>query len=248
MPKASKWLILPALTLLVGGAAGDATSNDLPSPSFPAMAAGALVYALVPNPLGAKSWGERQVEAARMGGHDRPKEDLASPATLILLTLRTPTTGVYVLPGAPGAHEAAPVQAAAAPDERLLGAFEAIGLEPEDLLEKADTPAPVLSVADAIEDAIDWSLARAMRLRDIVRDTSAPVLRIEHQPRNARPDYVRFEAPELSEPVAPFIFTKKVVRSVYKILLGGAIGILIWGMVRRTAHGRDEGDPGPFFR
>ena len=248
MPKASKWFALPVLAVLAGRAAGDATARNLPSPSFPALTAGALIYALVPNPLGASSWAERQVEAARMGGHDRPREDLESPASLVLITLPSSSTGAYVLPAAAVAREAGPNPVTLAADARMVGAFEAIGLRPEELLEKSDTPVAALSVADAITGAIDWSFASATRLRAMMRDSGAPPLKIEEQPRFAKPDYVRFQPPAETQTPTPLIFTKRIVRSVYKVLLGVAIGILIWGMVRRSGEGRGEGEPGAFFR
>jgi hypothetical protein len=139
-----------------------------------------------------------------------------------------------------------PAPAAGPPvaDERLLGAFEAIGLSPEDLLEKPEVPVAALTAAEAILDAIDWGLDGASRLRAMLRES--PPLRIEEAPRNPKPDYVRFQPSGVTETVVPLIFVKKVVRSVYKILLGMAIGILIWGMVRRGGGG--AGEPGTFFR
>lgn len=59
---------------------------------------------------------------------------------------------------------------------------------------------------------------------------------------------MKFGPPAAAQSPVPLIFQKRIVRSVYKVLLGVAIGILIWGMVRRSGSRGGEGEPGPFFR
>jgi hypothetical protein len=236
LSKAS-WLALPALALLVSRAAGDATARDLPCPSYPALAAAPLIYAVVPTPSGERTWAEHQVEALRTRVRDRSREDLEAPAARVVLAPYEPLDRTQE-------PEQVEQHAPATADDRLLTAFEAIGLSPEDLLEKPEVPVAALTAAEAILDAIDWGLDGATRLRAMLRE-SAPI-RIEEPAKNPKPDYVRFQPSGAVETVVPLMFVKRVVRSVYKILLGVAIGILIWGMVRRGGGG--AGEPGTFFR
>jgi hypothetical protein len=242
VPKASL-LALPVLVILAGRAAGDATVRALPSKPFPAQAAASLIYALVPNPSGAATWAEREVEAIRMGEGRRAREDLESPAARLLLSVsvHAPSDATYV---PPRLEALASAPAPAVPEFRIVGAFEAIGLTPEDLVEKQEVSEAAVSAVDAVLGAIDWGLDGATRLRAMLRESSVPS-RIDDQPRHPKPEYIRFVPPPPSSHL-PFVFAKRVVRSIYKILLGAAIGILIWGTVRRSEGG--SGAPGAFFR
>jgi hypothetical protein len=135
-------------------------------------------------------------------------------------------------PRDPSPAPAGPSPAATYADLRLLGAFEAIGLSPEDLLGPPEAPEVAVTAASAALGLLDWGLERVSRFRAAVR--GPPRLKVEQERRNVRPDFVRHQVPMPGPKLPPLVFTKKVVRSVYKLLLGVAIGILIWGMVRNT--------------
>jgi len=71
------------------------------------------------------------------------------------------------------------------------------------------------------------------RIRSLLH--GEPTLEVEHVRRNERPDVVRYGKPLPLEKPVSVIFSKAMVRSTYKIALGFAIGILIWGFVRKSA-------------
>ncbi len=233
--------MLPALMALGGATWGDPTGRDMPSQPCPALAAASLVYALVTNPLGAKTWAEREIEAIRTGAHDETREDTSSQATFILLALHTRSTEEYALEMMEAPRELEAPAAASDPDRpveaiadpRLESAFEAMGITPGELLGTPEIPPAALTLAGAIISLLDWGLGRGAELRGKVRGSTT--LRIDPEERYERPGHLRYQKPIEQPKDPPLIFSKKIVRSIYKMLLGVAIGILIWGFVRNTA-------------
>lgn len=241
MAKARTWSILPALVALFAAASADTGSADLPSRSCPALAAAPLIYGLIPNSLGARTWPERQMDEVRLGIGGETHEDASALTTFALLSLHTPqTTNAYALemmeaPRATPARDGQALRdrpAASFEEGRIVGAFEAMGLSPEDLVEAPEMPAAALALADAIEDL--YGLVFRQRRRDREGGRSAlEDLRVDPDARE--PGDPRYRKPKETERDPNLvIFAKRVVRSVYKIMLGIAIGILIWGFVRNT--------------
>lgn len=239
--KARLWLALPALIALSSPVASEPTGRDMPSDPCPALAAATLVYALVPHPLGARTWAERGIEAIRMGAHGDAREETDSRTSFILLALHTRSTDTYALEMMEAPREPEPAQAQAdrsvqaLAEPRLESAFEAMGLTPADVMGRPEIPHAALTIAGAILGLLDWGLERRAELRASGRGSDT--LRIDRAERAARPEHVRFEKPPPNDrPPLPLVFLgKKIVRSIYKILLGVAIGVLIWGFVRNTA-------------
>ncbi len=242
MLKARKWLFLGTLFALARPAAGDATAGDPPSHPWPALSAAPLVYVLVLDPIGSKTWGERQIQEIRVGARDNVCEDAGPISSFILLALHTQITVAYALetmeaPPETAASPAGPVPPApaVASPAGLQRAFEAMGFTPQDLVGKPDIPPVAFTVAATLLGILDWGLGLGADVRARVRGTAS--IRIDPEDREPAPDPDRVKhkkpLPKIQEP--RLIFTKKVVRSIYKILLGVAIGVLIWGFVRRTA-------------
>ncbi len=220
-------------------ASADETQGDLPSESCPALAASPLIYALVLNPLGSKTWAERHLEELRAGVRTGAREDLGQQSSFILLALHGRSSPAYVLemteaPREPGARPVAdpPGYDEGVAESRLQSAFEAMGLEPEDLVKRPEVPAAVLTLGDAIFGLLDIGRDRDVDFRESV---GTPVPRVERRVRDPRPSHIRYQKPLPQPEAQPLVFTKRAVRSVYKILLGVALGILIWGFVRNTA-------------
>jgi hypothetical protein len=234
--------IFAALAALATGAAAD-RAGDLPSAPFPALAAAPLVYVLVPAPLGASTWAEREIEAARLGIGSVTREHGGAAADLLLSlhTARTPEKHALEMSEAPRdeparAADVLPgVSLETAEDPRILGALEAMGLKPEDLVEAPEMPAAALAFVDFIA-RID-AVFRAKRPRE--RGTNIASLRVDPEVRHVKqPGYVKHKKPQEDPgPKTPnlTLYAKKVTRSLYKVLLGVAIGILIWGFVRDSA-------------
>jgi hypothetical protein len=231
--------ILAALVALVTAASAD-QAGCLPSAPFPALAAAPLVYVLAPDPFGAGTWAEREIEAIRLGTGSPPRGEGAAVDVLRSLHAATPAERALEMSEAPRDE---PVRTADAvldrametPEEvRVLGALEAMGLEPEDLVEAPEMPAAALALADFLT-RIDAFLS-ARRPRE--RGSDIASFRVDPEARHVKqPAYVRHKKPpEDPEPKTPplTLYAKKVTRSLYKALLGVAIGILIWGFVRNS--------------
>jgi hypothetical protein len=235
---ARKWLFLGALVSLAGPATGDATGADLPSQPCPALSAAPLVYALVLDPIGSRTWAERQIQEIRVGARDHVRENPGPLESFILLALHTQLSVAYALEMMEAPPEAAPREGsdsprAFTPPAGLQRAFEAMGLTPQDLIKAPDMPPVVFSLASALLGVLDWGLGLGSDVRARVR--GVPTLRLDPEQREPAPHYLRFKKPPPPPENPPLRFSKKIVRSIYKILLGVAIGILIWGLVRRDA-------------
>lgn len=214
----------------------------MPSRSFPALAAAPLVCTLVFNPLGARTWAQRELEAIRIGARDEAHEEMDSRTSYILLALHTSSADEYALEmmEAPREPQPAPARAArslqAMADPLLEGALETMGLTAADLVGPPDAvPSDALAIAGAIMGVLDWGLQRGADLRERVRGST---LRVDREDSHVpQPRYVFYKKPPPrdGEREVPLVITKKIVRSVYKMLLGVAIGILIWAFVRNAA-------------
>lgn len=234
--------ILASLVALAAGVSAD-SGGTLPSSSFPALTAAPLVYSLVPDPLGAGTWAEQQIEEARLGiGSGTPEEVAAADALLALGGAPAPTDYALDLPVAPPdlPDEVPPGPAfeAEIPDDRLeLGALEAMGLTPADLVEAPEMPPAAHALAGILErvDALVFGRGSRRRGSEVIS------LRVDPESRYAKqPSYVRYKKPlGDTEPKDPplTLHAKRVTRSLYKVLLGVAIGILIWACgVRPPPH------------
>jgi hypothetical protein len=229
-------LILSALAVLTAAAAADPVPG-LPSQPFPALAAAPLVYVFVPDPLGANTWAERQIQALRLGAGATARDGGPGSGELLSFqAVRPPPDRPAEAPGVPRGEpvregEAVPGQPVV-DERRLLGAIEAMGLRPEDLVEAPELPAAALAFADFISRIDAFLFAR--RPRD--RGTDIASLRVDPEPRHVKqPRYVRHKKPppDPEPPMPPLtLYAKRITRSIYKVLLGVAIGILIWGFVR----------------
>lgn len=232
--------IFVALLALVSAARADPAADPA---GFPALGAASLVYVLVPDPLGAGTWAEREVGAMRLGV-GALREDARDAASAVLSLPATPPSSDYALAGPdatpserlPRAPDALPgdITQPAFEERRLVGALEAMGLSPEDLVEAGEMPAVALVVIDLLARVDEMLLKRP---RDDGIDVRS--LRIDPEVRYPKqPRYLRHKKPpEDDKPETPNItlHAKKITRSIYKILLGLAIGVLIWGFVRNSA-------------
>jgi len=240
--KARLWLALSALVALCRPVAAEATGADMPSPSCPALAAAPLIWSLVFDPLGKGTWAERELEAIRIGARDEAHEELDSRTSFILLALHTRSADEYALEMMEAPREMEPASVVERPleavrDPLLEGAFDAMGLTPADLLGTPDAlPPTALALAETLVGILDWGVKRGADLRERVRGSS---LRMDPEdPHVRQPGYVFYKKPPLPKEMnrdLPVVFTKTVVRSIYKILLGVAIGLLIWAFVRNAA-------------
>jgi len=234
--------ILIVLFALAAPSAADTACQNLPSAPCPALAAAPLVYLFVESPLGSGTWAERQMEAIRLGSVAEVHEDGSAVTSYVLLSLHTPTAvNAYALE----MMEAPPDTPAAAQDNtqaltmsfgepRLVGALEAMGLRPEDLVDAQELPDFAVTLADVIANL------SALIFREGPRDRrpGTQSLAVAPESRYTRPDHVRFQKPpEPDRPPNPDLrlYAKQITRSIYKVLLGIAIGVLIWGFVRNTA-------------
>jgi hypothetical protein len=242
--KARLWLALPALIALGRPVAAEATGDDMPSRSCPALAAAPLVCTLVFNPLGAATWAESELETIRIGACDEAREEMDSRTSFILLALHTRSADEYALEmmEAPREPEPAPARpgktAFAMTDPRLEDAFEAMGLTPADFVGTRDDAVPpaALAVAEVLAGLLDWGLQRGADLRERVLGSSLYL--DPEDPHVRQPGYVFYKnppPPKDEDREVPLVITKKIVRSVYKMLLGVAIGVLIWAFVRNAA-------------
>lgn len=211
----------------------------MPSRSCPALAAAPLICTLVLDPLGGRTWAEREIEAVRLGAADETREEIDPRTSFILLALHTQSTDAYALEMMEAPREPEPVAQAdrsveVMADPVLQGAFEAMGLTPEDLVGRPEVPEAAVTIAEAIEGLLDWGLERGAELRARVRGKDA--LRIDPAERERRPEHLRFQKPGPSDQPkpAPIMISKRVIRSIYKMFLGIAIGILIWAFVRSS--------------
>ncbi|HEX5138236.1 MAG TPA: hypothetical protein VFY93_14765 [Planctomycetota bacterium] len=229
-----------ALAALVGAAAADPI-REPEAASFPARSAAPLVYVYVPGPLGAATWAERQLEDVRLGAGVPTHGGDGTAISPLFFVDRTPMPEERPK-SKPEPRREAPARQApelpappdAAADARMLGALEAMGLRPEDMVEKPELPAAALALADAIA-RLD-ALLTVRRPRE--DEPGVARMRVDPEERRARrPSYVRHAKPqEDPEPKVDHytLYAKQVTRSLYKMLLGVAIGILIWGFVRDT--------------
>jgi len=234
---ARKVLFLGALVALGRPAVGDATGADLPSQPCPALSAAPLVYVLVLDPIGSRTWAERKIQEIRVGARDDVRENPGPIESFILLALHTQLTVAYALEMMDAPREAAQPEGpgpprAFAPPAGLQRAFEAMGLTPQDLIKAPDVPPVAFSLASALLGILDWGLGLGSDVRARVRGT--PTLRLDPEQREPTPHYLKFKKPPPRPEDPPLRFSKKIVRSIYKILLGVAIGILIWGLVRNN--------------
>jgi hypothetical protein len=232
---------------LASAASADASSRNLPTQSCPALSAAPLVYVLVVSPFGARTWAEQQLEMIRLGGGEGAREDMTAQTSYILLALHVRSAVAYALEMSEAPGEEPPRRQGtgawsppALAEGRVAGAFEAMGLSPEDLVEPPEMPAAAVAVADAISGLYDWGVRQALELRSRVRRPEEGVdvttLRLDPEKRYQRPLNIRYMKPLPGPDKKPtaMVFAKNVVRSAYKIALGVAIGILIWGFVRNT--------------
>lgn len=234
--KAVKWCILPTLIALGASAWADATTADPPERPSPALAAASLVYSYVAAPLGSGTWAEKQLADIRSGARPETREDLGGLSSLILLALQErPTPQAYVLEMEAPSEATAPDAARVLPEPQLQGAFEAMGLTPADLIGPPDLPPEALTIAGTVIRLLDWGFERGTALRERVRGSE--VMQIDPEEDDPAPKSrdrrIRYRKPDVPED-PPIRITKAVVRSVYKMLLGVAIGVLIWGVVRKT--------------
>ncbi|MCK6458857.1 MAG: hypothetical protein L6Q95_03070 [Planctomycetes bacterium] len=230
--------ILASLVALAATVSADSGGGGPPSPPCPALSVAPLVYVFVPDPLGARTWAERQMEAVRLGigagARERGSDGvvLADPAR---------TRSDYALemseapPDVPRRAEPLEPEEARPEEQRMKGALEAMGLKPEDLVEAPVMPAAVLALADILA-RVD-ALLFPMRPRERGADVAS--LRVDPEKRYVKqPSYLHYKMPpEDPEPKRPplTLHAKRITRSLYKMLLGVAIGILIWGFVRNSA-------------
>lgn len=241
MVKVRNWVILSALMALSCPAFSE-PGDEMPSASLPALAAAPLFYALVPNPFGARTWAEQQLEAIRLGGHEAA-EDASAQASFVLLALHTKTTHEYALEMMEAPKDVPAGGRAISQDRpesvlaRERAAFEAMGLSPEELVEAPEIPAGAYTLADSLARLYDWGVGQTASLRERVRGSTQDST-TEYDPtvRAAAPMYVPYKKPAQDDQAKdpPLRFTKRAVRSGYKIVLGVAIGVLIWGFVRNT--------------
>jgi hypothetical protein len=230
-----------ACAVLAAAAVADPIGDPVAA-SSPAGSAAPLVYAYVPTPLGAGTWAEQQMEDVRFSATVPEDGGEGSATSSLFVVAQTPMTEERATakqePSREAPQQPAAERQASAADEaaqaRMLGALEAMGLRPEDLVAKPEMPAAALALADAIA-RLD-ALLSVRRPRD--RETAVAPTRVDPEDRRARrPNRVRYAKP--APPDEPDVsrytlLAKQVTRSVYKILLGVAIGILIWGFVRDT--------------
>jgi hypothetical protein len=234
MPKAR--LITAALAALVAGASAD-PGGDLVSVTCPALAAAPLVYVLVPGPLGAGSWAEQEIEAVRLGVVHGAQEEAGSEASELLSASRVPPDYALRMSEAPPDGPARPLVeatrlSAPRPQWQVLGALEALGLTPADLVDAPEIPTAVLALADFLAH-VDALLAAKRtgerRAEFVVLDEE---FGSERHPGFDEDDRRRKDTGLTARELT--LYAKKVTRSVYKALLGVAIGILIWGFVRNS--------------
>jgi hypothetical protein len=230
--------ILASLVALAATVSADSGGGP-PSPPYPALSVAPLVYAFVPDPLGARTWAERQMEAVRLGIGAGARERGSDGAVLVDPAR---TRADYALemseapPDVPRRAEPVPAPEEARPEEqRMMGALEAMGLRPEDLVEAPEAPAAVLALADILA-RVD---ALLFPVRPRARGADVASLRVDPENRHVKqPSYLHYKKPpEDPEPKRPplTLYAKRITRSLYKMLLGVAIGILIWGFVRNSA-------------
>lgn len=242
MAKVRNWVILSALMALTLPAFSE-PGDEMPSVSLPALAAAPLFYALVPNPFGARTWAEQQLEAIRLGGRE-VTEDASAQTSFVLLALHTKTTEEYALEMMEAPKDVPAGGRAITTDRPVLAlaeegaAFEAMGLSPEELVAAPEIPAGAYTVADTLARLYDWGVGQTAGLRERVRGSTqdSTTQYDPTAPRAAAPLYVEYKKPVPDDHAKspPLRFTKRAVRSGYKIALGVAIGVLIWGFVRNT--------------
>jgi len=228
-----------ALAALVGAAAADPIEEP-GTASRPGEAAAPLVYVYVPSPLGGNTSAERLLEDMRLEIELPSGDTRTASVSSLLLMERIPMPEERHVAASPEpprpvigrAIAERPASAAdAAAEARMMGALEAMGLKPEDLVEKPKMSASALAVANAIA-RVDALLGGSRR-----RAGASAGVRVDPgERRSSQPSYVRHAMPQGdSEPKANLVlYAKHVTRSIYKIILGVAIGILIWGFVRDT--------------
>ncbi len=227
--KTAKWCILPALFALGVSASAEATTDDLRARPCPAFAAAPLTYSYVPAPLGSRTWADRQLADLRAGPGTEIREELGAQASYILLALDERSTPQAHGPRAAPAPDAAPVLE----EPELQSAFDALGLTPADLLGPPDISPEVLTIAGAVLRFLDWGFDGGTALRDRVRGSRVVQIDPDDPVPGGGQERTRHRGSD--EPVAPaFRIVKGIVRSAYKMLLGIAIGVLFWGVVRRA--------------
>jgi hypothetical protein len=233
-------LALAALAGLCGPAVAEPARDALPMPSCPALRGAMLFYAFVPSALGAKTWVERELEKIRLGARAEANEDLGPDMSYVLLALHGQSADEYALEGppepAPAKHAVRDdLRVAAFGDAQIRAAFDAMGISPESLMDPPEVPYLAVTFSEFVFGLYDWGLQQALSLRQLVRGIAPP--RVDPEPPDRELDYVRYEKPKPKteeEKPRPIVLTKRVLRSVYKVLLGLTIGILIWGFVRNT--------------
>jgi len=238
--KVRNWVILSALMALSLPAFSE-PGDEMPSVSLPALAAAPLFYALVPNPFGARTWAEQQLEAIRLGGHE-VAEDARAQASFVLLALHTKTTEEYALEMMEAPKDVPAPEGAISADRPVSAfdseraAFDAMGLSPQELVGTPEIPAGAYTIADTLARLYEWGVGQTAGLRERVRGSTQDSSTEYTEPRAAVPTYVQYKKPVQDDHAKdpPLRFTKRAVRSGYKIALGVAIGVLIWGFVRNT--------------
>jgi hypothetical protein len=231
---------LAMLAVLCLPAAADPGDRD--SSSFPASAAARRVYCLVPCPMGVKTWAEEQLEEIRLGGHET-REDVSPQSTFLLLSLDTREARSYALDMSEAPRDVGrwgrPVverPGSVLTNDRSATAFAAMGITPEQLMRAPDTPEIALTVADKIDGLYRTGASYGGKLRAAIWGASGRAPRLDPEaPRDDAPSWVRYRPPVQNDaPDVPTMrFTKRAVRSGYKIALGVAIGVLIWGFIRQ---------------
>ena len=247
------WLVLGALPLVCGPVRANATGDGAPVPSSPALAAGSIFYAFVPTAFGARTWAESELEKIRLGISFDPRDELDRESSYVLLALHAGTSKDLALEATEGPRQDEEEEPEAIEDAiivelpkamlagtRTEGAFAAMGLSPADLVEGPEVPGLAITLAEAFFSLYDWGLQQAINLRTFVHGPTGPRSRLRGDPRTAYDlgsgeRYFERPGSEFDTPEEKWIvFTKRVLRSACKILLGLTIGVLIWGFVRNT--------------
>jgi hypothetical protein len=240
---------------LAASAAAEPGGEPLPTPSSPALTAAPLFYAFVPSAFGTHTWAEREFERIRLGVRDDKPEDLSDDTAWILAALHGRTDKefdfepeeeeekrVKVDPNAPPVPDDRPVIIVDMPVPALSygpseGAFAAIGLLPEDLVQGPEVPYFALTLAEYFFNLYDWGVTQAIALRRLVGQKTARKVP-KRDPSSAFSQDSLYEKPNVDfdkgQEEPPIILSPRVLRSVYKILLGLTIGVLFWGFVRNT--------------
>jgi hypothetical protein len=252
MAKGTRLWLLAGLAL-VAPVAADPAGDPLPTPSSPALSAAPLFYAFVPSAFGTHTWAEREFERIRLGVREEVREDLSDDTAWILAALHGRTDRDFEpdpdeervkidaeTPAVPVDRPAIEVEVPKSVFSygRTEGAFAAMGLSPEELVQGPEVPYFAMTLAEFFFNLYDWGLTQAIALRRLVgQKTGRKVPKQDPSAAFPQGDSL-YEKPNIDfdkrQEDPPIILSKRMLRSVYKILLGLTIGVLFWGFVRNT--------------